>query len=69
MTTENKVPMVLIPAEEAEEIEKRVYAILRELTDLRRGSSTTHQRLEVLELEMTNLLMDDPKFYERLYGE
>ena len=69
MTTENKVPMVLIPAEEAEEIEKRVYAILRELTDLRRVSSTTHQRLEFLELEMTNLLMDDPKFYERLYGE
>lgn len=69
MTTENKVPMVLIPAEEAEEIAKRVYAILRELTDLRRVSSTTHQRLEFLELEMTNLLMDDPKFYERLYGE
>ena len=69
MTTENKVPMVLIPAEEAEENAKRVYAILRELTDLRRVSSTTHQRLEFLELEMTNLLMDDPKFYERLYGE
>lgn len=69
MTTENKVPMVLIPAEEAEEIVKRVYTILRELTDLRRVSSTTHQRLEFLELEMTNLLMDDPKFYERLYGE